>query len=98
MMLLINPPIEDYAVSGFPRQDKSALLQSLQKAAYSTGEGMAKETDPVSKYLAEIGRRGGDARVPKGAATFTAAERKAFARKGAAARWSKKPKTKKKSP
>ena len=46
---------------------------------------MAKE-NAVSEYLASIGRKGGEARVPKGLASLPEAERKAIAAKGLAAR------------
>jgi len=58
---------------------------------------MADERDPVREYLAEIGSRGGKAKVSKGFATLTPAERKANAKKAAATRWGTKKKgTKKK--
>jgi len=40
----------------------------------------------VSEYLASIGRKGGEAKVPKGLARLTEEERKAIAAKGLAAR------------
>jgi hypothetical protein len=43
--------------------------------------------DPVQQYLAEIGRKGGKAKVPKGAAMLTAEERRERGRKGMATRW-----------
>ena len=43
----------------------------------------------VRAYLAEIGRRGGEARVAKGTATLTPAQRKKRAQAAAAARWGK---------
>jgi hypothetical protein len=49
-----------------------------------------KKADPVSEYLASIGRKGGLAKVPKGIATLSLAERKRRAKEAAAARWSKK--------
>jgi hypothetical protein len=45
---------------------------------------------PVSKYLSEIGRRGGQVKVPKGAAVLSPEERRERAKKMAAARWRKK--------
>ncbi len=50
---------------------------------------MAKTTDPVGEYLAEIGRRGGQAKVPKGFSSLSDEERKENARKAAEARWGK---------
>jgi hypothetical protein len=50
--------------------------------------GMARK-DPVSDYLASIGRKGGQAKVPKGTAALSEAERKERGRKGAEARWGK---------
>ena len=50
---------------------------------------MAKK-NPVSEYLANIGRRGGQARVPKGTAALSPEERKALGKKAAEARWGKK--------
>jgi hypothetical protein len=46
--------------------------------------------DGVREYLASIGRKGGLAKVKKGTAILTKEERKARARKAAAARWGKK--------
>jgi hypothetical protein len=48
----------------------------------------------VSKYLAEIGRKGGQVKVPKGAAALSAEERKALGQRGARVRWGKKKKPK----
>jgi len=50
---------------------------------------MAKKSNPVSDYLAEIGRKGGEAKVPKGTAVLSDEERKERGRKGAEARWGK---------
>jgi hypothetical protein len=47
---------------------------------------MAKKNG-VRKYLAEIGRKGGQKKVSKGFATLSEADRKKIARKAAAARW-----------
>lgn len=44
----------------------------------------------VSQYMAEIGRRGGKARVPKGVQLLTAERRQEIARNAANARWAKK--------
>jgi hypothetical protein len=49
-----------------------------------------KKADPVSEYLARIGRKGGQATVPKGVATLSPPERKRRAKEAAAARWGKK--------
>lgn len=50
---------------------------------------MAKKTEgnPVSDYLAEIGRRGGQAKVAKGFSTLSDEDRKENAKKAATARW-----------
>jgi hypothetical protein len=40
----------------------------------------------ISEYLAEIGRKGGKAQVPKGTAMLSEEERRAIAMKGVAAR------------
>ena len=58
-------------------------------------------SDAVSDYLAEIGRRGGKAKVKKGFGTLTPEERRANAKRAAQARWGvkkKKPVRKKKAP
>ena len=44
---------------------------------------------PVSEYLADIGRKGGQARVKKGFATLTPEERSRVARKAVKARKAK---------
>jgi hypothetical protein len=44
----------------------------------------------VSEYLAQIGRRGGKKKVPKGTAMLPEQRRQEIARKAAAARWGKK--------
>lgn len=49
-----------------------------------------KKRNPVSEYLAKIGRKGGSARVPKGVAKLSEAERKKRAQEAAAKRWGKK--------
>jgi hypothetical protein len=49
-----------------------------------------KPDEAVRAYLAEIGGRGGRAKVAKGFAVMTAKERAAVAKKAAAARWGKK--------
>ncbi len=51
---------------------------------------MARKSNPVSDYLAEIGRKGGEAKVPKGTSKLSDEERKERGRKGAEARWGKK--------
>jgi len=50
---------------------------------------MAKKS-AVSRYLAEIGREGGKAKVKKGLAKLTKARKREIARQGAEARWAKK--------
>jgi len=56
---------------------------------------MAKKKlgDPVREYLAAIGRKGGQAKVPKGFSTLSEEDRKENGRKAAAARWGVKKKT-----
>lgn len=49
----------------------------------------------VSAYLAEIGKRGGSAKVSKGFGALTDEERKANSKKAAEARWGKKKPAKK---
>jgi hypothetical protein len=49
---------------------------------------MAKR-DPVTEYLSTIGRRGGQARVKKGAGVLSPEERSAGAKRAAEARWDK---------
>jgi hypothetical protein len=46
--------------------------------------------DPVKKYLAAIGRKGGQAKVAKGFASLTSEERRAMSQRAAAKRWKKK--------
>ena len=46
--------------------------------------------DAVREYLASIGQKGGKAKVKKGTAALTKAQRVAQGRAGAAARWGKK--------
>ena len=48
-----------------------------------------KPSDPVREYLASIGRKGGQAKVKKGVASLTKAQRAARAKAAAAARWKK---------
>jgi hypothetical protein len=48
-----------------------------------------KEADPVREYLAAIGKKGGEAKVKKGTATLTKAQRSKRAKEAAAARWKK---------
>lgn len=50
---------------------------------------MAKKrsADPVREYLANIGRKGGEAKVKKGTAMLSKAQRSARAKEAAAARW-----------
>jgi hypothetical protein len=47
----------------------------------------------VHEYLARIGKRGGLAKVKKGTAALTKAERQMRAKEAAAARWGKKDST-----
>jgi hypothetical protein len=49
---------------------------------------MAKRKNPAA---VELGRRGGQKKVPKGLAMLSPEERSARAKAGAAARWAKKP-------
>lgn len=80
-------------------------MDSVQTEAREDSRGRKDRTDStrkgvkvsspnrsVSKYLAEIGRKGGQAKVPKGAAALSAEERKALGQRGARARWGKKKK------
>jgi len=46
----------------------------------------AQKNSPVSEYLAAIGKKGGEAKVPKGLAMLSEAARKAIAAKGLATR------------
>jgi hypothetical protein len=72
--------------------DLDAIIES--RSYLSQGEVNAR--DSLTRYLAEIGRKGGQAKVPKGAAMLTPEERRERGRKGMAARWGKKkPATKK---
>jgi hypothetical protein len=50
---------------------------------------MAQKKNLVSEYLAEIGRRGGKAKVPKGTAVLPEEERKKRATEAVKARWRK---------
>ena len=51
---------------------------------------MAKKLPPgLTQYLAEIGRKGGKSKVPKGLASLTKEERREIAMKGVAARRAK---------
>jgi hypothetical protein len=54
---------------------------------------MAKK-NPVSSYLAQIGKKGGEKKVPKGVAMLSEEERRERARKAAQARWGKRKKPK----
>jgi hypothetical protein len=54
---------------------------------------MAKR-NPVSSYLAKIGKKGGQKKVPKGVAVLSEEERRQRARQAAQARWGKKKKPK----
>jgi hypothetical protein len=44
----------------------------------------------LSEYFSKIGKRGGKARVPKGAALLSPERRREIARKAVNARWAKK--------
>jgi hypothetical protein len=46
--------------------------------------------DPIREYLSSIGKKGGLAKVKKGTATLSKAERSARGKEAAAARWGKK--------
>ncbi len=48
--------------------------------------GAVAKKSAVSDYLASIGRKGGEAKVPKGLAMLSEEERKAIAAKGLATR------------
>lgn len=50
---------------------------------------MSKRKQSISEYLAEIGRRGGAAKVPKGAAKLNSEERAKLSRAGVEARKAK---------
>jgi hypothetical protein len=50
---------------------------------------MAKVPKALSDYFAEIGSKGGQARVPKGAAMLPPERRSEMARKAVNARWAK---------
>jgi hypothetical protein len=50
---------------------------------------VATKKSAVSEYLAEIGRKGGQAKVKKGLASLPEEERKAIARMAANARWAR---------
>jgi hypothetical protein len=54
---------------------------------------MAKK-NPVSSYLAKIGKKGGEKKVPKGVAVLSEEERRERARQAAQARWGKRKKPK----
>lgn len=60
-----------------------------------------KVTDEmISRVMRELGKRGGEAEVPKGTAMLSPEERKERARQAALARWGKKraaPRTKKRA-
>ena len=47
---------------------------------------VARKRSPVSEYLASIGKKGGQAKVPKGLALLSEEKRKAIAAKGLATR------------
>lgn len=51
--------------------------------------GQRLKRDPIREYLSDIGRRGGEKKVPKGAAALSPEERRARAAKMSAERWAK---------
>lgn len=51
--------------------------------------GQRPKRDPIRQYLSDIGRRGGEKKVPKGAAALSPEERRARAAKMSAERWAK---------
>jgi hypothetical protein len=51
-----------------------------------------KKRNAVTAYLAKIGRKGGQAKVPKGVAALSEEDRKKLGEKAAAARWGKRTK------
>jgi hypothetical protein len=55
---------------------------------------MTKKRVPpeISEYFVKFGKQGGKKKVPKGLAKLSTARKKAIAKKGAEARWGKKPK------
>jgi len=57
---------------------------------------MARKNNPVSEYLAKIGRKGGKAKVQKGTALLSEEQRREQGRKAAEARWGKRGKNPKK--
>ena len=57
--------------------------------------GTKKVNSAVSQYLASIGRKGGEAKVPKGTAVLTPEERQERAKRAAEARWGQRTATKK---
>jgi len=77
------------------RRSSKELPKDPNKLAYeivrlSTEEPeQPKERSPISKYLSQIGRKGGLKGGPARAKTLTAKKRKEIARKAAMARWKK---------
>jgi hypothetical protein len=75
------------------RRSSKPLPKDPNKLAYeiarlSTEE--PEERDPVSKYLSEIGKRGGLKGGPARAKKLSVKRRKEIARKAAKTRWAKK--------
>jgi hypothetical protein len=58
---------------------------------------MTTATEEVRAYLAEIGRKGGRAKVPKGFATLSDDQKSQNAKKAIAARWGRKNKARTKA-
>jgi hypothetical protein len=74
------------------RRSSKPLPKDPNKLAYevvrlSTEE--PEERDPISKYLSEIGKRGGLKGGPARAKKLSAKKRKEIARKAAISRWEK---------
>jgi hypothetical protein len=68
---------------GLTEEQRRAAAQRAARARW------ARREDPVREYLAAIGRRGGQAQVPKGTAALSQSERQERGRQGAAVRWGK---------
>ena len=71
--------------------NKRNLQQHLKRLiVLAMAKKKAPASDAVREYLASIGQRGGKAKVKKGTAALTKAQRVARGRAAAAARWGKK--------
>jgi hypothetical protein len=68
---------------------KQNLLEFAKIFVFPQTMAKKEAPDPVREYLATIGRKGGQAKVKKGVATLTNAQRAARAKAAAAARWRK---------